>query len=80
MMNKVKGKVIVRISRLIKIFSIAILLNQASFFPVFAQETITVRPKETDDILTNPDRRYPDKSRNWIYDISEIQRRYPESS
>ena len=53
-MNKVKGKVIVRISRLIKIFSIAILLNQASFFPVFAQETITVRPMEIDDILTNP--------------------------
>ncbi|MHC4695086.1 MAG: beta-galactosidase, partial [Planctomycetota bacterium] len=43
-----------RISRLIIIFLIVIILIQASFSPLFAQETITVRPKEIDDILTNP--------------------------
>lgn len=53
-MNKVKGKIIMRISRLIKVFSIAIILTGTSFVPVFAQENITVRPTEIYDILTNP--------------------------
>jgi hypothetical protein len=44
----------VRISRLITVISITIILTGVSFTSVFAQETITVRPKETDDILTNP--------------------------
>ncbi len=43
-----------RIPRLITIISITIILTGVSFTSVFAQETITVRPKEIDDILTNP--------------------------
>ena len=42
------------ISRLIIFFSITIILIGGSFTSVFAQETITVRPTEIDDILTNP--------------------------
>ncbi len=42
------------ISRLIAGISVTTILTLASFVPVFAQETVIVRPKEIDDILQNP--------------------------
>jgi hypothetical protein len=44
----------VHISRLIIAFFITIILTSLSITSIFAQETVTVRPKEIDDILINP--------------------------
>jgi hypothetical protein len=51
---QIKGNVIVHIPHLIKVFSITFIITGISFTPAFSQGTVTVRPKEIDDVLTNP--------------------------
>ncbi len=43
-----------RISCLIAVISIAMTITATFCAPVFAQETVIVRPREIDDVLTNP--------------------------